>query len=205
MQFSFDPELREIADKVEDGERLTFAEGVALYNSSDLNAVGKLADFVRRKKHGLTTYYNVNRHFNHTNICVADCKFCGFYRRSRAEDAYTHSVTEALEIARAAVAEGATELHIVGGGARNELLCRWTASACGRPVQAGPEEATLIGNLLVQAMALGEVESLEAARDVVRASFEPTIYEPTGPTEWSEARRRFAEIVVPGLALEVGS
>ena len=46
MQFSFDPELREIADKVEDGERLTFDEGVALYNSSDLNAVGKLADFV---------------------------------------------------------------------------------------------------------------------------------------------------------------
>ena len=48
-----------------------FDDGLALYASDDLNAIGKLADFVRRKKHGLTTYYNVNRHFNHTNICVA--------------------------------------------------------------------------------------------------------------------------------------
>ncbi len=124
MHFSFDPNLREIADKVEDGERLSFDDGLALYASGDLNAVGKLADFVRRKKHGLTTYYNVNRHFNHTNICVADCKFCGFYRRARAEDAYTHSVEEALEIARNAVNEGATELHIVGG-LHHQLPYEW--------------------------------------------------------------------------------
>lgn len=115
MQFSFDANLREITEKVEDGERLTFDDGISLYETGDLNALGKLADFVRRKKHGRTTYFNVNRHFNHTNICVADCKFCGFYRRARAKDAYTHSVEEALEIARTAVDEGATELHIVGG------------------------------------------------------------------------------------------
>ncbi|MDM7921078.1 MAG: aminofutalosine synthase MqnE [Pyrinomonadaceae bacterium] len=115
MQFSFDQRLAEIAEKVDSGERLSFADGMALFGSNDLNAVGKLADTVRRRKHGLTTYYNVNRHFNHTNICVADCKFCGFYRRARQEDAYTHSIEEGIEIARAAVAEGATELHIVGG------------------------------------------------------------------------------------------
>ncbi|HUR97571.1 MAG TPA: radical SAM protein, partial [Pyrinomonadaceae bacterium] len=115
MQFSFDSNLRDIAFKVEDGERLTFNEGVALYNTTDLNALGKLADHVRRRKHGLTTYYNVNRHFNHTNICVADCKFCGFYKRARQEGAYTHSIEEGIEIARNAVNEGATELHIVGG------------------------------------------------------------------------------------------
>ncbi|MBK9765760.1 MAG: aminofutalosine synthase MqnE [Chloracidobacterium sp.] len=115
MQFSFDPKLRDIADKVEDRERLTFDDGLSLFATDDLNALGKLADTVRRQKHGLTTYYNVNRHFNHTNICVADCKFCGFYRRARQEDAYTHSIDEGIEIAREAVAEGATELHIVGG------------------------------------------------------------------------------------------
>jgi aminodeoxyfutalosine synthase len=115
MECSFDPNVNRLAGKVEAGERLTFEEGVALYNTTDLNALGKLADTVRRRKHGLTTYYNVNRHFNHTNICVADCKFCGFYRRARQEDAYTHSIEEGIEIARAAVAEGATELHIVGG------------------------------------------------------------------------------------------
>ena len=115
MQFSFDKNLISIAEKVEDGERLTFDEGMSLYETSDLNALGKLADFVRRKKHGRTTYFNVNRHFNHTNICVADCKFCGFYKRAREVGAYTHSIDEGIQIARDAVAEGATELHIVGG------------------------------------------------------------------------------------------
>ncbi len=115
MQFSFDKNLDTIAEKVEAHERLTFEEGLQLLRTDDLNALGKLADTVRRRKHGRTTYFNVNRHFNHTNICVADCKFCGFYRRSRADDAYTHSIQEGIDIARAAVAEGATELHIVGG------------------------------------------------------------------------------------------
>ncbi|MEJ7847384.1 MAG: aminofutalosine synthase MqnE [Pyrinomonadaceae bacterium] len=115
MKFSFDPNLLEIADKVENSERLTFDEGMFLYETTDLNALGKLADFVRRKKHGRTTYFNVNRHFNHTNICVADCKFCGFYKRAREVGAYTHSIDEGIQIARDAVAEGATELHIVGG------------------------------------------------------------------------------------------
>jgi rhamnulokinase len=85
------------------------------------------------------------------------------------------------------------EIHVVGGGARNELLCRWTADASGLPVLAGPEEATTIGNLLVQAIALGELESLEDAREVVRASFEPTIYEPAA--DWREARARFDELL----------
>ena len=57
---------------------------------------------------------------------------------------------------------------------------------------AGPEEATLIGNLLVQAMALGELSSLEELREVVRASFDQTVYEPTPSTGWQEARARFA-------------
>src|SRR5688572_7123254 len=115
MQFSFDTNLNKIAAKVEAGERISFDEGMSLFQTDDLNALGKLADFVRRKKHGKTTYFNVNRHFNHTNICVADCKFCGFYKRARQEGAYTHSIQEGIDIARTAVAEGATELHIVGG------------------------------------------------------------------------------------------
>ena len=115
MQFSFDTNLNKIAARVEAGKRLTFDEGVQLFKTDDLNALGKLANFVRRKRHGRVTYFNVNRHFNHTNICVADCKFCGFYRRARQEDAYTHSIEEGIEIARNAFKEGATELHIVGG------------------------------------------------------------------------------------------
>src|SRR3982751_141528 len=115
MKFSFDTKLNFIVEKVSEGVRLTFDEGMSLFRTEDLNALGKLADHVRRKKHGRTTYFNVNRHFNHTNICVADCKFCGFYKRPRQEGAYTHSIEEGIGIARNAVNEGATELHIVGG------------------------------------------------------------------------------------------
>ncbi|MFN2597059.1 MAG: radical SAM protein, partial [Pyrinomonadaceae bacterium] len=115
MQFSHDPRLNDIAARVGAGERLTFDDGLALYATDDLAALGKLADSVRRRLHDRRTYFNVNRHFNYTNVCYADCKFCNFYRTPRQPDAYTHSVEEALKIAGEAVTEGATELHIVGG------------------------------------------------------------------------------------------
>jgi aminodeoxyfutalosine synthase len=115
MNFSHDRKLTEIADKIEAHERLSLADGLAIYASDDLPAVGKLADTVRRRKHGTVTYFNVNRHFNPTNVCYADCKFCGFYRTPRQADAYTHNIDESLRIAGEAVNEGATELHIVGG------------------------------------------------------------------------------------------
>jgi rhamnulokinase len=91
------------------------------------------------------------------------------------------------------------EIHVVGGGARNELLCRWTAAAAGLEVFAGPEEATLLGNLVVQAMALGEIASLAEAREVIRASFVPTAYEPEEAPSWQEARERFAAVALPTL------
>ena len=115
MNFSHDNKLAEISNRVEAGERLSFADGVALYATDDLPALGKLADAVRRQRHSRTTYFNVNRHFNPTNICYVDCKFCGFYRTPRQEGAYTHNIDESLNIAGQAVGEGATELHITGG------------------------------------------------------------------------------------------
>ena len=115
MQFSHDLRINRIAAKVEARERLSFADGVALFETNDLGSVARLADSVRRRLHGLTTYFNVNRHFNPTNVCYADCKFCGFFRTPRQPDAYTHNIDQSLEIAGKAVAEGATELHIVGG------------------------------------------------------------------------------------------
>ena len=115
MDFSHDKNLIRIADKISAGERLSFADGMSLYESNDLPGLGRLADTVRRQKHGTTTYFNVNRHFNPTNVCYADCKFCGFFRTPRAADAYTHNIEDSLRIAGEAVQEGATELHIVGG------------------------------------------------------------------------------------------
>jgi rhamnulokinase len=85
-------------------------------------------------------------------------------------------------------------LHIVGGGTQNTLLCQFTADATGRPVQAGPIEATALGNILMQALALGHVSSLEEAREVVRHSFDVIAYEPQNPAAWEEAYGRYLEI-----------
>ena len=95
----------------------------------------------------------------------------------------------------ATLGAGPSQLHVVGGGARNRLLCQWTADATGLPVVAGPAEATEVGNLLVQAIALGELASLGEAREVVRESFEPTLYEPSGREVWDEAFGRLEAIV----------
>lgn len=89
-------------------------------------------------------------------------------------------------------------LHIVGGGSNNALLNRMTASAVGKPVYAGPDEATVIGNLLMQAMALGEIGSLCELRAVVRASFETIGYMPEDAPAWDDAYARF--LAVTGLA-----
>jgi aminodeoxyfutalosine synthase len=112
---SLQTELREIAEKVQRQERLSFEDGVALFRSDDLIAVGALANQVRERINGDLTYYNVNRHMNYTNVCISDCAFCGFYRRVRHPEAYEWSVEECVEIARKAYHEGARELHIVGG------------------------------------------------------------------------------------------
>jgi aminodeoxyfutalosine synthase len=115
MNLFHDQKLTDIAERLEAGQRLTFDDGIALFGTNDLTGMGKLADIARRKRHGRVTYFNVNRHFNPTNVCYADCKFCGFYRTPRQPDAYTHNIEDSLRIAGQAVSEGATELHITGG------------------------------------------------------------------------------------------
>ena len=103
MQIFSDQRFYGIAEKVEAGERLSFKDGIAMYETSDLNGLGRLADYVRRQKHGLKTYFNVNRHLNHTNVCFVDCKFCNFYKKPREEGGYTYTIDECIEKARAAM------------------------------------------------------------------------------------------------------
>jgi aminodeoxyfutalosine synthase len=110
-----DTRLEPVAQKVLAGERLTAADGVALYESHDMLAVGWLANHVREQRHGNVCYYNVNRHINPTNVCVAHCKLCAFGRSPDAPGAYTFSLEEIWQRAAEGVAEGATEFHIVGG------------------------------------------------------------------------------------------
>ncbi|MBO0796057.1 MAG: rhamnulokinase, partial [Ktedonobacteraceae bacterium] len=86
-------------------------------------------------------------------------------------------------------------LHVVGGGVAHESLCQWTANALARPVWAGPQEATAIGNVLVQLMALGYIQDLQQARQVVRTSFEIKEYEPAEAERWEEAYQRFLTVI----------
>src|SRR5579863_5786063 len=110
-----DAALEPIAARVLAGERLTFEDGVALYQSHDLLAVGYLANHVREKLHGNLTYFNVNRHLNPTNVCVASCRLCAFGRKPDAPGAYTMALEEAFRQAGEGWTEAVTEFHIVGG------------------------------------------------------------------------------------------
>lgn len=85
-------------------------------------------------------------------------------------------------------------IHMVGGGTRNELLCQFTADATGRPLVAGPAEATAAGNILVQAVALRYLGGLAEARAVVRRSFDLRIYEPQAGGAWDDAYERFQSL-----------
>jgi aminodeoxyfutalosine synthase len=107
--------LMDIEEKVIANERLTFEDGLRLFEFDDLAAIGRLANMVRRRRHGNITYYNMNRHLNYTNVCYWDCGFCAFYRKLGAEGAYTFSVEQCVEQAGSAYHAGATEVHIVGG------------------------------------------------------------------------------------------
>jgi rhamnulokinase len=82
-------------------------------------------------------------------------------------------------------------IHIIGGGAQNDLLCRYTADATGLPVYAGPIEATATGNILMQAVAKGQISSPETIRKTVRLSFPIRVYDPENGSRWDDLYHRF--------------
>ena len=108
-------ELRDIYEKVEAGQRINEADGLRLYASHDLAAIGAMANLVRERKNGNVAYYILNRHINYSNICILDCDFCAFYRRRREAGAYEYNLPQMIEKAREALTLGITEIHIVGG------------------------------------------------------------------------------------------
>lgn len=110
-----DQRLVPIAEKLDRGERLGYEDGLALYGTSDILAVGWMANAVREKLNGNVTYFNVNRHINHTNVCVAACRLCAFGRKKGTEGSYTMALEQAWESAASGYSEAVTEFHIVGG------------------------------------------------------------------------------------------
>ena len=110
-----DARLLPIAEKVRARQRLSEEEALALFRSSDILAIGWLANSVRERMHGDQTFFNVNRHINPTNVCVAACRLCAFGRKKDVAGAYTMALEEAWETAASGYSEALTEFHIVGG------------------------------------------------------------------------------------------
>jgi aminodeoxyfutalosine synthase len=110
------PELKHIAQKVRDNQRITFDEGVLLYEKGELGYLGVLANYIREQKHGDKTYFNRNFHIEPTNLCVYDCKFCSYSRliKERSEG-WEYTMDDMLNIVKKYDNEPVTEVHIVGG------------------------------------------------------------------------------------------
>jgi aminodeoxyfutalosine synthase len=108
--------LKTIAEKVVAGQRITFEEGVYLYEHAELGFLGVLANFIREKKHGDLTYFNRNFHLEPTNLCVYDCKFCSYSRLiKQKEEGWALTLEEMMDVVKKYDDEPVTEVHIVGG------------------------------------------------------------------------------------------
>jgi aminodeoxyfutalosine synthase len=119
-----DSRLEPILEKVRAGLRLDSEDGLALYRTSDILGVGYMANLVRERLHGNITYFNVNRHINPTDVCVASCRLCAFGKKAKDPKAYTMSLEQVWETAGRGWNDAVTEFHIVGG-LHPELTLDW--------------------------------------------------------------------------------
>ena len=110
------PELKQIAQKVVRGERITDEDCLILFNKGELPFVGALANYVREKRHGDKTYFNRNFHIEPTNVCVFSCKFCSYSKLyAHKEEGWELSIDQMLDIVKSYDGKPVTEVHIVGG------------------------------------------------------------------------------------------
>ena len=147
-----DPQLADIAGKVESGTRLTFEDGVRLFGTGDIHTLGELANTVRERLHGRKAYYNVNRHINYTNYCVLRCKFCSFYRPyskagarvERGGDAGRPSTAQAEACGSEPVAESVAGQVTAGG---YELTVDQVVERAAEAYGRGATEVHIVGGL----------------------------------------------------------
>src|SRR5438132_5363327 len=107
--------LRPIAEKIEAQERISDADALALYESSELNALGMMANIVRERKNGNYASYIHNRYINYSNICILSCQFCAFAAKKRDPHAFEYAIEEIVRVVKEAIPLGITEVHMVGG------------------------------------------------------------------------------------------
>ncbi|MEK7406418.1 MAG: aminofutalosine synthase MqnE [Acidobacteriota bacterium] len=123
-----DCRLHSVLEKVDAGLRLDYEDGLALERSVDILGLGYMANLVRERLHGNVTYFNVNRHINPTDVCVASCRLCAFGKKARDPRAYTMSLEQVWETAGRGWSEAVTEFHVTGG-LHPELTLDWYCQA----------------------------------------------------------------------------
>jgi aminodeoxyfutalosine synthase len=107
--------LASLAEKTSAGERLSFEDGVRLFETRDLLGLGRLANLARERRHGNLAFYNVNRYLNPTNLCWVDCALCAWAKKVNEPGGYEMAIGEVVEEASKGYSEAVTEFHIVGG------------------------------------------------------------------------------------------
>lgn len=116
LNLNIETSLKNIAHKVLNNERITFDEGVLLYEKATLGFVGMLANYIRNKKHGDNTYFNRNFHVEPTNICVYTCKFCSYSKLIKhREQGWEYTIDEIIDIIKKYDNQPISEVHITGG------------------------------------------------------------------------------------------
>ena len=116
INFTTDINLKNIAIKVKEGQRISDEECKILFEKADLPFVGTLANFIREKLHGDKTYFNRNFHIEPTNVCVFSCKFCSYSRLyANKDEGWELSIDQMLNIVKSYDGKPITEVHIVGG------------------------------------------------------------------------------------------
>src|SRR5438874_7120665 len=116
MNLSLIPsDLRSIAEKVEGQQRLSEADALELYRSTNLNALGVMASAIRERKNGNVATYILNRYINYSNICILSCQFCAFAAKKRDAHAFERSIDDIAAAVEESLAAGITEVHMVGG------------------------------------------------------------------------------------------
>jgi aminodeoxyfutalosine synthase len=124
---SYSNELKAIANKVFNGERITFDEGVLLYKEAELGFLGTLANYVREKKNGNYVYFNHNFHVEPTNVCVYTCAFCSYSRLIKNRDqGWELSIDQMMDIIKKYDEQSVTEVHITGGVVPKQDLTFYT-------------------------------------------------------------------------------
>jgi aminodeoxyfutalosine synthase len=114
-KYIYNAGLGSILEKVENNERLAFADGLQLYKCHDILAIGYLANLVRNRLHGSNAYFIYNQHINYSNICTNLCKFCAFGREKDSDLAFQMTVEEVKQKVRDRLSEPISEIHMVGG------------------------------------------------------------------------------------------